>query len=774
MRTKLYSNVSNTGRSHSKPKMGAVLLLLLGFGLFSSPVQAQFTLNCPQNVSVPIDSGSCDAVVNYALPFITGGPISDTTYAFTGSQQIYVVPANISRVSIETWGGQGMTNGFGTVNGGLGGYASGDLVVSPGDTLFIYVGDGGATTTTGGFNGGGNAGTVGCATAFGGGGGGASDVRYGGIALTNRVIVAGGGGGAGGNRVQGCGRGTGGGGGGGYYGGGGGAAWPSSAGVLPTGATQAAGGSGGTSSYTSVANNNGTNGALGTGGTGGDETTSSQSGSGIALAGGGGGGLAGLGGAYNVNWTGQSGAGGSGYIGGVLNDSMATGIWAGAGQVRISFDQPFTLTQTAGLPTGATFPLGNTMNTYAVQQGSNSDTCSFMVTVLDNVAPVIANCPAMDTIYMGATCQGAVPDYSTVLNITDNCSAPIVTQNPASGSMLMGIGSMNAIMVMASDSGGNVDSCAFIAVLVDSTSPTFTSCPATEVFTPTTLDCNPSVNFTPPAFTDNCAATATSTHQPGDNFPVGTTSITYTATDSSGNVSTCTFDLQVNQPSLSIVSMSPMQACEGDTITLDAGSGFMSYLWSDNSTGSTTIATVGGIQWVEVSDMSGCTGRDSFMVMINPTPTPVITPNGGTLCTGGNYATYQWYQNMVAVTGATDSCFTPTTDGNFYVTVTDGIGCEGSSDTLAFVGMREALNNPGFNIYPNPAQDRLVIDLDQPLNQKGEIVLYDLTGRIVLQKGFSQLPGSSTLSLGQVSAGSYILEIKSENFLGRKRLIRVE
>ena len=261
---------------------------------------------------------------------------ADTCYDFTGGQQEFVVPDGVTEITIEAWGAQGNSNAGG-ISGGEGGYSTGTLAVTPGETIYVYVGGGGQISTSGGFNGGGNAGTVGCPQAFGGGGGGASDIRQGGTALANRVIIAGGGGGAGGQRVQGCGRGTGGGGGAGYYGGGGGAAWPFASTTLPTGGTQASGGIGGTSTYTGAPNNNGTAGSLGTGGTGGDEVTSSQGGNGTALPGGSGGGTTGGDGQYSVNWTGQSGAGGSGYIGGVTAGSTMSGGNVGEGMVCISF-----------------------------------------------------------------------------------------------------------------------------------------------------------------------------------------------------------------------------------------------------------------------------------------------------------------------------------------------------------------------------------------------------------------------------------------------------
>jgi len=52
--------------------------------------------------------------------------------------------------------------------------------------------------------------------------------------------------------------------------------------------------------------------------------------------------------------------------------------------------------------------------------------------------------------------------------------------------------------------------------------------------------------------------------------------------------------------------------------TLDAGAGFSSYLWRDNSTNSTMEVSTYGTQWVIVTDNNGCTGSDT-VYMKDPT-----------------------------------------------------------------------------------------------------------------------------------------------------------
>ena len=84
---------------------------------------------------------------------------------------------------------------------------------------------------------------------------------------------------------------------------------------------------------------------------------------------------------------------------------------------------------------------------------------------------------------------------------------------------------------------------------VDAIAPTFTSpCPNTVNVVATSTS-GAIVNFSATA-TDNCGSpTITySPQQPGTNFPVGTTVITATATDSAGNQATCTINVVVSLP----------------------------------------------------------------------------------------------------------------------------------------------------------------------------------------------------------------------------------
>lgn len=264
------------------------------------------------------DSIGCSGMDTMVLN-VSGGIATGTdTFAFTGAPQMWIVGACVDTVTFSVWGAQGGNDGPG-VQGGQGGFSTGQLVVNPGDTLWIYVGGKGTDgpgsgqncNLSGGWNGGGMTGTTCCSNAGGGAGagGGGSDVRVGGQSLMDRVIVAGGGGGAGSSDPGAAGGGL------------TGDTGTPYQGVSATGGTQSAGGTPG-GHFTSHACSAGTAGSFGVGGIG----------DGNDGGGGGGGWYGGGGGANN-----GSGGGGSGYVGGVLNGSTTTGGRTGDGLIILSW-----------------------------------------------------------------------------------------------------------------------------------------------------------------------------------------------------------------------------------------------------------------------------------------------------------------------------------------------------------------------------------------------------------------------------------------------------
>ena len=270
----------------------------------------------------------------------TTAGVTTCTFGPTGAEDTFKVPDGVSSVHVAATGAPGAPGAEGYYGGtaGSGARVSGDLTVTPGQTLYVEVG--GAPTgnncdravaCVGGFNGGGS-------SKSGGGGGGASDVRE--VArnqsgsLDSRLIVAAGGGGGGQGglcaptlRY--------------YFGGAGGSAGSSGGnGMTCLNAFGGTGGqAGGQSTGGAGGRDVGQNGSLGQGGDGGVSGLLTGGGGGGGLYGGGGGGS--IGGAMLYNEPYQSPAGGGG--GGsslVPTGGEATLVESGP-SITISYDQPY-------------------------------------------------------------------------------------------------------------------------------------------------------------------------------------------------------------------------------------------------------------------------------------------------------------------------------------------------------------------------------------------------------------------------------------------------
>ena len=177
----------------------------------------------------------------------------------------------------------------------------------------------------------------------------------------------------------------------------------------------------------------------------------------------------------------------------------------------------------------------------------------------NDVTPPVITCPANITKdASGMTGYCWTINYPTP-TATDNCCTPTVTRVPTcptSGSCFpLGV---TTITYKATDFKGNYSTCSFTITITknntcdnDVTPPVIT-CPAniTKDASGMTGYCW-TINYPTPTATDNCC-TPTVTRVPtclasGSCFPLGVTTVTYKATDLTGNSSTCSFTVTTTQ-----------------------------------------------------------------------------------------------------------------------------------------------------------------------------------------------------------------------------------
>ncbi len=216
-----------------------------------------------------------------------------------------------------------------------------------------------------------------------------------------------------------------------------------------------------------------------------------------------------------------------------------------------------TSSPTTSLDNGSAFPVGITTVVYTVSdEVGNSSTAVFTVTVNDNEAPVLNGMPANIVTNTDPGQSTAVVNWTTP-TVTDNVDgpiAPVVSSSPTTGldsGSAFPVGT-TTVTCTATDTAGNSASASFAVTVIDGESPVFSGVPADITVTTTSSSRKTAVViWTAPTVMDNVDGNVTPLQTAGllsgFEFPVGVSTILYTATDSIGNSSTESFTVTVIQ-----------------------------------------------------------------------------------------------------------------------------------------------------------------------------------------------------------------------------------
>jgi gliding motility-associated-like protein len=207
------------------------------------------------------------------------------------------------------------------------------------------------------------------------------------------------------------------------------------------------------------------------------------------------------------------------------------------------------------------FPIENTTVLWTATDGSgNTDTCSQLVTVVDAENPIIT-CPGNITINTDAGLCTSTTSIGTAI-ATDNCTASPIITNDAPTNFPIG---NTTVIWTASDVAGNIDTCSQLVIVVDAENPVIT-CPGNITINTDAGLCTSTATIGTATATDNCTVSPIIENDAPTNFPIGNTTVIWTATDGSGNTDTCSQLVTV------VDAENPVVTCPGNiTINTDAG-----------------------------------------------------------------------------------------------------------------------------------------------------------------------------------------------------------
>ena len=182
--------------------------------------------------------------------------------------------------------------------------------------------------------------------------------------------------------------------------------------------------------------------------------------------------------------------------------------------------------------------------------------------------------------------------------------------------------------------------------------------------------------------------------------------------------------------------------CNGDTLVLHAGSGYISYLWQDGSTDSLLQVISGGMYAVAVTGPGGCMTVDSVFVDETTlaidlgTDTSICVGDSAIFTPGDGFSSYHWQD------GSTGSSITATTTGTYWVQVTQN-GCTVSDSIYLFV------DDPNLSFS---------LGNDTSICTNDFITLQPLAG---IYNSYLWSTGDSSSSISVTQPGTYSLDVES-------------
>ena len=248
-----------------------------------------------------------------------------------------------------------------------------------------------------------------------------------------------------------------------------------------------------------------------------------------------------------------------------------------------------------------------------------------------------------------------------------------------------------------------------------------------------------SVDLTSSATTGNSWSTSSTSQA----ITVATSgSYTVTVTDNNGCSATSTSTVvNVSSAPAPTINASATAACSGETVTLTSSTAD-AYLWSNGDTTQAIQVTASGNFSVITTNSNAC---DGVGTSVQTTVTFTTTPSAAaSFSTNGNVVTftntstgassYSWDFSDFTNSSAASPSHAFISNGSYPVILTAINGA--CTDTLLLtvnitVGIEELMGLNNITIYPNPANENLVVAFDNQSGSAFKLLVSDRVGRII-------------------------------------------
>jgi uncharacterized lipoprotein YddW (UPF0748 family) len=424
------------------------------------------------------------------------------------------------------------------------------------------------------------------------------------------------------------------------------------------------------------------------------------------------------------------------------------------------------------------------VNTFTDNTTNPDKTYYYVVTTVDRMAnesapsnvtdylPPVITCPADQKLTLNASCSGALPDYRSMANVSDDVSTGnqlSVTQSPAAGTSVQGTGNL-VVTLTATDASGKSSTCTFTVTKEDKTAPVLTAAVAQgskTVVSTSAGNCGYTATTTfDVAASDACSGqltyryTLTSNGAAGSPvqasslqgvvLPKGLTTVTWTVTDVSGNSANYSYSIEVMDTEAPVL-VCPANLVVNPTSLNGAMVNYAVPVGTDNCPGTITTRVAGpasgsifpiGTTTITYGavDAAGNSVQCSFTVTVrNPycdnnrnNRKVYVCHNGQTICISVNALPALLKQGAQL--------------GQCEWYVDPAITMQKQSSTLT----GETSLRTNFQVTPNPVSSQMQIRYELETGSQVKFEIVDAAGRIL-----------KTLSPGIQPAGRYVLPVQA-------------
>jgi hypothetical protein len=238
-------------------------------------------------------------------------------------------------------------------------------------------------------------------------------------------------------------------------------------------------------------------------------------------------------------------------------------------------------------------------------------------------------------------------------------------------------------------------------------------------------------------------------------------------------------------PTLLLTFNGELTFCEGDSVRLNANAQITptQYTWyKDNqllTTGKIVNAKTSGVYVLEATYNAGTLGfpcvytaKREVVLFTLPAPVPQIIIDGGILQTAEPARTYQWNYNGIPILDETQRTYFPLDSGRYSVTITNELGCSGTSAEVMREGIYLGETEP-LQILPNPNNGsfKVVAVAEQPV----VLSLYNMLGQVIWTEVTvpkqNSITGYGSIEVGSLGKGVYVLRATIDGRFVAKRVI---